>query len=101
MANLRLGLAALVVLAAAPAIGGPPASTAHPQAASAGAVHKGPIHTGPVRKHTNLSSAECTQLGGTVSDDTSCNGQNKVCTVVTWNSATNRGSTHTLCLTQP
>ncbi len=100
MANLLLGLAASIVLAAVPAAGGASEQAAHPQVASAG-VHKAPIRTGPVRKHTNLSSSECTQLGGTVTNDTSCNGVNKVCTVVTWNSTTNRGSTHSLCLTQP
>jgi len=100
MANLLLGLAASVVFAAGASTGGAP-EAAHPQVASAGIVHKGPIHTTPPRKHTNLSSSECTQLGGKVSADTSCNGQNKVCTVITYNPVTGRGATHTLCLTEP
>ncbi len=100
MTKLLLGLAASIVLAASAGTAGASDSTAQPHVASAG-IHKGPIHGVPPHKHTNLSSSECTQLGGKVSSDTSCNGQNKVCTVVTWNSTTNRGSTHTLCLTEP
>ena len=47
-----------------------------------------------------LTAGECTQLGGTVSNDTSCGGLNKKCTTTTVSPVTKEITTHTLCINQ-
>ena len=47
-----------------------------------------------------LTTAECKQLGGTVEEDKICGGQNKKCTTVTFNPATNSSVTHSLCISE-
>jgi hypothetical protein len=47
-----------------------------------------------------LTAAECKQLGGTVSTDTVCGGQNKKCTTVTVNPVTGNQEAHSLCINE-
>jgi hypothetical protein len=45
-----------------------------------------------------LSSKECTQLGGTVSDAALCGGTGKICTTYTVNPVTKLPESHQLCI---
>jgi hypothetical protein len=45
-----------------------------------------------------LTASECTQLGGTVSSDSTCGGLNKKCTTTTVSPVTKEITTHSLCI---
>ena len=96
MRNIVLGLALATTLAAGGAIAAETlAGAVHATGANAAAVPKGSVH----RIHSALSSAECTALGGTVSDSTTCASTGKVCTTITYNHVTHQEKTNTACVT--
>jgi hypothetical protein len=96
MRNIVFGLAVAMALAAGGAMAAETvAGAAHSAGATAQTVPKGMVH----RIHSALSSAECTALGGTVSDSTTCASTGKVCTTITYNHVTHQEKTNTACVT--